>query len=204
MPRPRNPEHRAALLAAATRVFGTQGVSVSTAAIAKEAGVSTGTLFVYFDTKAALVNELFVELKTEMGRVATAGMPEHGPAHDQLEHMWNRWVEWALDSPQKRRALAHLSVADELTPDSLRRVHAAYAPIAALLDGIAQSGPMRGAPLDFVVTILSAIADATIDDVIRNPDSAHVRSALGFDALWRALAGADAPVPTTTTTGARQ
>jgi AcrR family transcriptional regulator len=198
MPRPRNPAHRAALLAAATRVFGTQGVSVSTAAIAKEAGVSAGTLFVYFDTKAELVNELFVELKTEMGRVASIGMPERAPARDRLQHMWDHWVRWALDAPEKRRALAHLSVADELTPESRRRVHEAYVPIATLLDGIAKAGPMRDAPLDFVVTILSAIADATIDDVIRNPASAEVRSALGFEALWRALAGADTPAPEST------
>jgi len=35
-----------------------QGLGAATATIAREAGVSNGTVFVYFETKATLVNEL--------------------------------------------------------------------------------------------------------------------------------------------------
>lgn len=39
----------------------------------REAGVSNGSLFVYFDTKSVLLNELYLALKTEMAAAATAG-----------------------------------------------------------------------------------------------------------------------------------
>jgi AcrR family transcriptional regulator len=189
MARSRNPAFRAGLLEAATRTFGEHGLGASTASIAREAGVSAGTLFVYFDTKSVLVNELYVELKTEMARVATEAMsPDAGP-REQLRHMWDQWIAWSTTHPEKRRALAHLGVAEDLSDDSRAATHDAYTGIAALVSTIAEAGPMRAAPLGLVLTLLSSITDAVIDDLLRTPDPTGVRSTFAFDAMWRALAG---------------
>ena len=189
MARPRNPGHRDALLAAATRVFAAEGLGASTSAIARDAGVSAGTLFVYFETKSTLVNDLYVALKTEMARRATEDLPAGSTPREQLRSMWCHWVAWATDQPDKRRALAHLGVAEEVTGDSRRAVHAAYADIAETVAGIVADGPMRELPLGFAMTLMSAITDATIDDLLRDPDPSGTRSARAFDAMWRALAG---------------
>ncbi|MGI3780898.1 MAG: TetR/AcrR family transcriptional regulator [Janthinobacterium lividum] len=196
MARARNPAHRIALLEAAARVFAGEGLGASTASIAREAGVSTGTLFVYFETKTALVNELYVVLKTEMGRAATEGLRLDSSPREQLRSMWDRWIIWALDDPDKRRALAHLGVAEELSDDSRLAVRAAYAGIAEILERIVADGPMREVPLGFASTLMSVIADATIDNLIASPDPTGTRSALAFDAMWRALAGRPDPAHT--------
>jgi hypothetical protein len=47
-----------AMIEAGTRVIGTYGLSAPTAMIAKQAGVSNGLLFAYFETKADLLNQL--------------------------------------------------------------------------------------------------------------------------------------------------
>lgn len=189
MARARNPAHRASLLDAATRVFAAEGLGASTASIAKAAGVSAGTLFIYFESKAALINALYVVLKSEMGRAAAEDIQVGASRRDQLRSMWDQWMAWGMDAPDKRRALAHLSVAEELSDDSRHAVHAAYAGIAAILEPIIADGPMCDVPLSFVSTLMSAIADATIDDLIANPDPSGTRNGQGFDAMWRALAG---------------
>lgn len=195
MARPRNPAHRDALLAAATRVFAAEGLGASTASIARSAGVSTGTLFVYFESKTVLVNELYVELKTEMGRVATVDLDPGASPRQQLRGLWDSWADWALAAPDKRRALAQLSVADDLAEASREAVHVAYIDTAALLRRILAGGPLAEAPLAFVTALLGAIADATLDDLIASPSSERddPRIALAFDALWRALGGAESP-----------
>jgi AcrR family transcriptional regulator len=66
MARPKSEDKRDALMAAATRVIAAQGLSAPTAVIAREAGVSNGSLFTYFETKADLFNQLYLELKTGM------------------------------------------------------------------------------------------------------------------------------------------
>ena len=195
MARPKNPAHRAALLAAATRVFAGHGLGASTAMIAKEAGVSAGTLFVYFDTKTTLINELYVTLKGEMAQVATAGLRASDTPRDQLRRMWDNWIIWATIDPNRHRALAQLSVAEDLSGDSHQAVRAAYAGIAELLAAITADGPMQDVPLGFTTALMSAIAETTIDDLIRHPDPGGIRSSTAFGAMWRALTG---PSPTET------
>ena len=74
MPRPRSDDKRAAIMSAATRVIAAQGLGAATATIAREAGVSNGSLFTYFDTKADLLNQLYLELKTDMAAAALFGV----------------------------------------------------------------------------------------------------------------------------------
>lgn len=187
MPRPRSDDKRAAITAAATRIIAVQGLSAATAAIAKEAGVSNGSLFTYFDTKADLLNQLYLELKTEMGTAAGGG-PDQGDVRGQLCRMWTGWVRWATDHPEKRRALAQLGVSDEITPATHRAASGEMASAAAVLERGRAQGSMRDEPLAFVLTLATALADATIDYVLRDPENAEAHSRAGFDALWRMLA----------------
>jgi AcrR family transcriptional regulator len=193
VPKPRSEDRRNAILSAATRVIAAGGLGGSTAAIAKEAGVSNGSLFVYFDTKAVLLNELYVALKTEMGAVAVAGLPVDGDVRQQVQHMWNQWLRWATSFPEKRRALAQLDVADDITADSHRAVSQAFSGIADLLERSRAGGPMRDAPLGFVLTLATSIADAAIDAIIREPAEAEARGSVAFEAMWRVLAGTSPP-----------
>jgi AcrR family transcriptional regulator len=193
MARPRSDDRRKAILSAATRVIASQGLAAATAAIAKEAGVSNGSLFVYFDTKAALLNELYIALKTEMTAAATGGLPADGEPREQVFHMWTQWLRWATTNPEKRRALAQLEVADDITADSHRTVRSAFSGIADLLERSRATGPMRDAPLGFVLSLTNAIADTTIDAMIREPAEAAARSRVAFDAMWRILAEPSVP-----------
>ncbi len=55
MARPKSDDKRSAIVSAAIRVIAGQGLGAATATIAKEAGVSNGSLFTYFETKADLL-----------------------------------------------------------------------------------------------------------------------------------------------------
>jgi AcrR family transcriptional regulator len=190
MARPRNEDRRNAILSAATRTIASQGLGAATAVIAKEAGVSNGSLFVYFDTKAALLNELYVALKTEMVVAALAGFPTGGESREQVLQMWTQWLRWATTSPEKRRALAQLQVSDDITAASHEAVNSASSAIADLLEQSRAGGPMQDAPLSFVLTLTNAIAETTIDTVIREPAEAETLIRLAFEAIWRVIAGA--------------
>lgn len=201
MARPRNEERRLTILSAAERVIASQGIAAaSTAVIAKEAGVSNGSLFTYFDTKTQLLNELYVALKTEMTEAALAGLPAHAPAREQVRHLWEQWARWATGNPAKRRALAQLQVADEITAESHRQVGLASTGMASVLERARTGGPMQHVPLGFVLTLANGLAEAAIDEMIRDPDRAADNAATAFEALWRILADTDTPSRRLTTT----
>jgi AcrR family transcriptional regulator len=188
MPRPKSDDKRAAIMSAATRVIAAQGLGAATATIAKEAGVSNGSLFTYFDTKADLLNQLYLELKTDMGAAALGGLPADGDPREQMLHMWSRWLRWATAYPEKRRALAQLDVSDEITAPIHQAASRAMTGVARLLEHTRENGPMRDAPLAYVVALANAVAEATIDFIVEDPGNADAHSTAGFDALWRMIA----------------
>jgi AcrR family transcriptional regulator len=187
MARPKSDDRRDAILTAAIRVIAAQGLSAPTAMIAKEAGVSNGSLFTYFETKADLFNQLYIELKAETGAAALDGLPTEIDIREQVFHMWSHWLRWAASSPEKRRTLAHLDVSDDITPESREIGHQTMAGAAKLLERSRANGPMRDAPLGFVVSLMNALADATVDFMIRDPANADKHSVAAFDAMWRML-----------------
>jgi hypothetical protein len=60
--------------------------------------------------------------------------------------------------------------------------------IAKLVERSRENGPMRDAPLAFVVALMNALADATIDFMIRDPDNADKHGMAAVEAMWRMLA----------------
>src|SRR6202161_3370411 len=162
MARPRSEDKRNALMAAATRVIVTQGLSAPTAMIAQEAAVSNGSLFTYFETKSELFNQLYLELKADMASAALEGLPAKAKLRDQFSHIWSNWMRWAVFNPEKRRALAQLGVSDEITPATRAAGHKTMAKIAELMERCRLNGPMRDAPMGFVSAIMRSLAEAAM------------------------------------------
>jgi AcrR family transcriptional regulator len=187
MARPRSDERRSAIMAAAVRVIASDGLAAATATIAKEAGVSNGSLFTYFETKADLLNVLYMELKSEMAEAALDGIPAGNDVRRQIFHMWTHWLRWATSFPEKRRTIAHLEVSDEVTLESRQTASQAMAGISALLNRARENGPMREAPKGFVVGLMSALADTTVAFMIRDPANAEKHSITAFESMWRML-----------------
>jgi AcrR family transcriptional regulator len=188
MPRPKSEDKRRAILAAATRIIVTQGLSASTMGIAKEAGVANGSLFTYFATKSDLFNALYLELKVEMASAAMVGLRESDELREQVFQVWQNWMNWALSFPEKRRALAQLGVSDEITPSTRTAASRAMAGAAKLMQRVRANGSMRTASMAFVLTLMNSLAEATMDFIAEDPANAKKHCRVGFDALWRMVA----------------
>jgi AcrR family transcriptional regulator len=185
MPRPRSDEKRNAILEAATRIIVTEGLSAPTAGIAKEAGIANGSLFTYFETKTDLFNQLYLELKSEMAVTALKGLPRSAELREKFFHVWQSWTNWAVSFPQKRQALAQLSVSGEITAQNRAAGHKMMTDLAELVEHSRASGPMRKAPLGFVLALMNSVADATMDYMTQDPLNAKKHCNAGFNALWR-------------------
>jgi AcrR family transcriptional regulator len=188
MARPKSDDKRTAILEAATRLIVTQGLGVATAAIAKEAGVANGSLFTYFETKAELFNQLYLELKTEMADTATEGISSISGVREQFARAWSNWMRWTLRYPDKRRALAQLGVYAELTPATRAAGHQVMSGLAALMEGSRAKGPMRNAPFVYVASLMNSVAETTMDFILSDRPHAEKHMKTGFEALWRMVA----------------
>ena len=87
----------------------------STASISNEAKVATGTLFLYFDSKEELVNELYLDCKSDFAQYVEQGVWSHPTFKAQLKHIWERGTEWCLQNPEKMQFMTQFSSSPYIT-----------------------------------------------------------------------------------------
>src|ERR1700683_2320264 len=169
MARPKSEDKRDALMAAATRAIAAQGLSAPTAVIAREAGVANGSLFTYFETKADLFSQLYLELKTGMAAASLEGIPVEASVREQYSCAWSNWMRWGTSNPGKRRARALLGAYGDITPKPGAAADRSMAKFGGMLDRARSRGPMRDAPMEFVVAAVDSLAETTMDFMARDP-----------------------------------
>jgi AcrR family transcriptional regulator len=110
--------NRKELLRAARRVFGQDGLSIGVEAVAREAGVGTGTLYRHFPSKddliAALIDDLSVEVlesaQTALARGDGTGLWDflHATGAIQAEHQGLLYRLWVGAEPARLDAIRAL------------------------------------------------------------------------------------------------
>lgn len=187
MARPRSDEKRTAILEAATRIIVAQGLSAPTAGIAKEARIANGSFFTYFETKADLLNQLYLELKRDMSSTAMRDVPEDADLREQIHQIWRNWMNYALSNPEKKRALAQLTVSDEITPATRAAGAQAMGGVLRRMEQLVARGPLRHTSMKFAGALINSMAEATMDAMLQDPEHAHDHCEVGFETLWRAI-----------------
>jgi AcrR family transcriptional regulator len=189
MARPLSEDKRTAILEAATEAVAVLGVSAPTAKIARDAGVAEGTLFTYFANKDELLNRLYLELKMDLRDAVITGYPAAKSLIDRSRHFWDRYIGWGSAHPLERRAMRQLAVSDRITEETKRLAGDAFGEVNDMMREWAAGGALRRQPPLFVLAIMSAIADTTMDFIAREPAQAKRYTKAGFDAFWKAVAG---------------
>lgn len=103
---------------AALKLFTEKGIdNTSTASISKEAGIATGTLYVYFENKEDLINKLFISLKKESVAVICPDPSETVLSYEYLEKLWMNSVEWGINNQDKFRFITQFQSSPYYTED---------------------------------------------------------------------------------------
>ena len=180
------PTDRAAAVRAALRTLvarnGFHGASMS--AVAREAGVATGTAYTHYASKDELVLAAYCETKAALAVVVTAGLDDRAAAGERFHAMWLSCYRHLKANPD--HALFLLQV--EHSPYRARGHEAALAshddPLlaqVALPDFAARLLPL---PLDVLYELaLSPAVRLAASDIELNGAQLHEVA----DACWRAI-----------------
>jgi AcrR family transcriptional regulator len=98
----KNADKRKAIMDASLKLFCNKCFQdTSTASISQEANVATGTLFLYFENKEALVNELYLDCKEDYASYLEKDFANQHTFKSKLKHIWEKGLEWRINNPQK-------------------------------------------------------------------------------------------------------
>ena len=95
--KPKDDEKLHAIARATFTLVEQTGLSgLTMAAIAREAGLATGTLYVYFKSKEELLVALYERAKTETAASLMHGDDPRAPFRARFQHMWMNWLDHRL------------------------------------------------------------------------------------------------------------
>ncbi len=85
---------------------GFHGASMS--AVAKAAGVATGTAYVHYDSKEELVYATYLEIKQDLGDAVLADLDPAASPHDRYRQIWLAAYRHLQLQPERARFLTQL------------------------------------------------------------------------------------------------
>jgi len=188
MARPKSDEKRKAILDAALRVCSERGIAdAPTSAISRAAGVAEGTIFTYFATKDELMNALYLEMRQEFSR-HLEDFPYQGDARTRLRYIWDKYLDLGTTHPERLKVLAQLRASGKLFKDDEPPAPALVELLSATREAVEGKG-LREAPAEYLVLMVRAQAEITIEFITTNPECREECSEMGFRMLWNGLTG---------------
>ena len=166
---------------AAIGLFLKDGVGVSTAAVAKAAGVSNGTLFHAFATKQELIDSIY--LTTKRNFFAALALQDDAPFNrTSMRRLWDGHLTWSRAAPNRHKIKRLLLEAGLASPDAQRQADEMGMPHAIWLTKARDAGLIRGPNIAFIGELIFFHIDLVIDQTLTGADED-----LAFDMLCNAI-----------------
>ena len=156
----------------------------SMGAVAKAAGVATGTAYVHYESKEELVYATYLEIKAELSGAVPANFAESAEAQERWRHILTKSYDFLSEEPERARFLSQL----EESP-FYEEAHARLVAVGDPLTGTATAEDLAALLIPVPGEVIYALSFGVAVRLIaagvqlkpKEPD-------LLVDATWRAVA----------------
>ncbi len=183
-------KHEQLLLAAIT-LFAREGFwNTSTAAVAREAGVATGTLFNYFQSKSDLIDEVFGHLKTELADAISEELAGKTDTATRMKAIWMGYFTWALANPIHRKLLMQLKLSDLVSKSAQDASEQQFAFALEVIEAGIRDGLIEDLEPAYIAGIAHAHLEATLTHALGDTKSQAQRlkfAETGFSLFWKSI-----------------
>lgn len=179
---------------AACQLILREGVTVSTAEIARSAGVANGTLFNYFPTKQDLLDALYVDAKQDVlgaFEVLSSSL-ECKDLNGIFSALWETYIYWAIKNPEKHRVMHTLKGANVISASVLKKAEAMFQPLENLLEQDVSSKIFGNIEPAYRFKVIEAQMGACIDYALEHRlkgEQLAQHIAFGFSVFWNGVSG---------------
>ncbi|MBC77712.1 MAG: hypothetical protein CME64_17030 [Halobacteriovoraceae bacterium] len=164
-------EKREKIIQASLKLFTQKGIdSTSTASIAKEAGVGTGTVFHHYSNKDELINECFKYVKEKL-REALQEI-DSDDFVDKAHAYWKSAVEWYLDNKAEAQFLSIYQHDPKLNNGKSFTITTEISDLVMkVIIEAKEKGIIRDFPIDYFCMLAIESTMLTAQYLLENPDA---------------------------------
>jgi AcrR family transcriptional regulator len=164
MPRQRDENKIPLIQQAALRLVIQTGFSgLKMADVAKEAGIATGTLYIYYPSKEDLINELFVATKKEIADVMLSPDNQAGTFYETFKKMWLSYFQFCRQNPEKMLFVEQFLYSGLISEQNIALTNRYFEPVNVFLDGAQKQAIIK--TLD--AEILKAHMQGAIHEIVK-------------------------------------
>ena len=184
------PDKRERILAAAAKLIVQNGLHCSMSAIADEAGVATGSLYNYFDSKEDLVRGVYGRIAADMTeRLAQPHAPDL--AHEaQIQAYIADYIDFIWEDALRARLFDYLDNTPLIT---LEEAKAIFGPFVDHATVMLEEAQLAGAVIDMPVRLMASFVRGAIRNTLKRrrtdlaPLTALERSQIA-NMCWQSIA----------------
>ncbi len=158
--------------------------------IAQEAGIATGTIYLYFKGKEELINALYAMIVTEYNQFVLEGYKDESSLRSNFDQMLERAIQFYTSNPDNFSFIEQYTYAPFLFKENQDLNFILLLPIYKMMG----EGKKNGAIKDFQEGILLSIIHGALNTVIKlhlakkiNLKSTETRKQF-YNAVWESVA----------------
>jgi len=102
--------------------------------VSKDAGIATGTLYIYFKSKEELINELYITTKRESVNALLMAYDDQTPFVEGFKKMWYNYLKYCLLKPEEGAFVEQYFRSPFLRPEIVAETDLLLYPIFQLLE----------------------------------------------------------------------
>ena len=163
--------------------------AASVAAIAKRAGLASGTIYRYHANKDALLRSVYLSVKTDIFNATMTAADRQNTDKDKLRAMWFAILEYAHDRPKDFLFAEVIVTAVPLSPEEAEQIAAMSADMSAVIEDAVADKTLRPGAVTAITTLLVGPAlhlgrQSAVSGKPLNSDECQEV----FDLCWQAIA----------------
>jgi AcrR family transcriptional regulator len=152
-------DKRAAILTATLRLISQNGFhGTAMSKVAKEAGVSAGIIYHYFDSKDELIDELYKEIKRNLGASLAESADQHQPLRTQIHRMLGGMIRYFIRRPLESAFLEQYSRSPYHRPEIDLETAQYYLPLIEIFQRAQQEMIIKALPEPVVMAFTLEVA----------------------------------------------
>ena len=182
-------DKREAILAATLQLVSERGFhDAPMSLIAKEAGVSAGIIYHYFDSKEDLIHALFIQAKRDFGAAVSAGYDSALPLREQFWRMMSNAARYYLRHPTEAAFMQQYVNSPFYSAEVEEECRAYFLPTFEIIERAQREQVIKPLPYDvlyaFTMEIASSLAQKHANGVLTITDDLLDQI---IEACWDAL-----------------
>lgn len=156
--------------------------------VVKESKVAAGTIYHYFPSKDAIINELYLNLKIDFGRVLAIGIDEHTDYKKQFFQIWQNLYEYYCENEKVFLFAQQVNHCTAITPETRQKGEMYYIPIIHFFSKGIEQKVLREMDIKLMTNLIygnvvSAVQLTLSGDLIMTEERLHMVIQSSWDSI---------------------